>query len=149
MNQTKQTMLPSGESDLTDLLKTLSPRKNIGDFVFCVLDGSPAVNLNEVVMTFKEKEGTTVVLKKELADALKLRYTFVAGWITLTVHSSLAAVGLTAAFSKALSDRGISCNVVAAYFHDHIFVAKKDTDEAMKILNELSRQHLRVDHSLE
>ena len=86
-------------------------------------------------MLFKEKEAITLILKKEIADLLQLEYTIVMSWITLTVHSSLEAVGLTAAFSKALSDKEISCNVVAAYYHDHIFVNKKDINEAMKVLN--------------
>jgi hypothetical protein len=123
-----------GKSDLKDLLKTLSPYRNIGDFVFCLVDDLASINLQEVVMVFKEKEGATIILRKELADKLKLPYSFIAGWITLTVHSSLTAVGLTAAFSKALSEKGISCNVVAAYHHDHIFVDKRDTEEALKIL---------------
>jgi len=54
------------------------------------------------------------------------------------VHSSLEAVGLTAAFSKALADSGISCNVVAAFYHDHIFVDRKDGEKAMIILNRFS-----------
>ncbi|WP_232815997.1 ACT domain-containing protein [Chryseobacterium capnotolerans] len=62
-----------------------------------------------------------------------------ASWITLEIHSSLSAVGLTAKFSQALSDAGISCNVVAAYFHDHIFVDEKDTTQAIKVLNALKR----------
>ena len=74
-----------------------------------------------------------------MADKLDLDYSFIASWITLTVHSSLEAVGLTAAFSKALSENGISCNVVAAYYHDHIFIDKKDTEKAMAILNEFSK----------
>jgi hypothetical protein len=67
-------------------------------------------------------------------------YGLVAAWITLTVHSSLEAVGLTAAFSRALSDHGISCNVIAAYYHDHIFVPFKDAATAMEVLRELSRK---------
>ncbi|WP_418636222.1 ACT domain-containing protein [Winogradskyella sp.] len=90
-------------------------------------------------MTFKEEESITLITKKEVADQLNLDYAFVASWITLTVHSSLEAVGLTAAFSKALSENGISCNVVAAYYHDHIFVDKKDTDKALAILNAFSK----------
>ena len=77
-----------------------------------------------------------------MADSLKLEYSFVASWITLTVHSSLEAVGLTAAFSKALSQEGISCNVVAAFYHDHIFVGKNDADKAMEILNRFANTEI-------
>jgi hypothetical protein len=73
-----------------------------------------------------------------LADNLKLDYSFISGWITLTVYSSLEAVGLTAAFSAALSEAGISCNVVAAFYHDHIFVAKEDTERTIEVLNRFS-----------
>ena len=77
-------------------------------------------------------------MKRKVADKFKLDYSFIASWITLTVHSSLDAVGLTAAFSKALSDEGISCNVVAAFYHDHIFVDRNDAEKALQILNKLS-----------
>ena len=130
--------MTTGKTDLKDLLKALSPYHNIGDFVFCVVNDLASINLHDAIMMFKEEEGFTIILKKETADQLKLPYSFIAGWITLTVHSSLTAVGLTAAFSKALSEKGISCNVVAACYHDHIFVDKKDTEEAMKILVGLS-----------
>ena len=79
---------------------------------------------------FKEEEGYTIILKKEMADSLNLEYSFVAAWITLTVYSSLEAVGLTAAFTKALSDEGISCNIVAGYYHDHLFVDKEIANKA-------------------
>jgi hypothetical protein len=62
----------------------------------------------------------------------------VCAWITLTVYSSLEAVGLTAAVSKALTDANISCNVIAAYHHDHIFVPIQDAQHAMKVLENLS-----------
>ena len=128
----------TGEKDLNKLLKTIKPKHNIGNYVFCTIGDLPKINFGDVILIFKEQEGITIIIKKELADSLKLDYSFIASWITLTVHSSLEAVGLTAAFSKALSDEGVSCNVVAAFYHDHIFVNKKDTEKAMNILNRLS-----------
>jgi hypothetical protein len=56
------------------------------------------------------------------------------------VHSSLEATGLTAAFSTALSNANISCNVIAAYYHDHIFVSKEDSVKALEVLQQLSKQ---------
>jgi hypothetical protein len=129
----------SGEKDLEKLLKTMKPEHIIGEYVFCVIHDLTNLNLDDIIMTFKEHEGTTIIIKKELADILKIEYSFIASWITLSVHSSLAAVGLTAAFSNALSQEGISCNVVAAFYHDHIFVNKKDTDKAMEILSRFSK----------
>jgi hypothetical protein len=127
------------ERDLEKLLKALKPQHNVGDYVYCVLDDITDIDADDIVMAFKEKEGNTIIIRKELADRLKLAYSFVASWITLTVHSSLEAVGLTAAFSQSLSENGIGCNVVAAFYHDHIFVDKKDTDKAMEILSQMSK----------
>ncbi|PKG51476.1 ACT domain-containing protein [Olleya sp. 1-3] len=129
----------SGEKNLAMLLKSMKPKHNIGEFVFCKTEDLDQIKLSQVIMTFKEDESTTVIAKKEVADQLGLEYTFIASWITLTVHSSLEAVGLTAVFSNALSDHGISCNVVAAYYHDHIFVDTKDTAKAMEILHTFSK----------
>ena len=128
----------TGEKDLNKLLKAMRPIHNAGNFVFCTVDNLTTELLNEAVFMFKEQEGITVIVKKELADVLGLGYSFVASWITLTVHSSLEAVGFTAAFSEALTRHGISCNVVAAYHHDHIFVNQADTVRAMDILDQLS-----------
>lgn len=128
----------SGEKDLQKLLKTMKPELNWGDYVFCKVENLENINLNDIEMLFKEKEAVTLILKKETAAILKLDYSVVMSWITLSVHSSLEAVGLTAAFSKALSEREISCNVVAAFYHDHIFVDKKDAEKAMEILNSFS-----------
>ena len=127
-----------GETNLDVLLRSLKPGLNEGDFVFCIVEDGLFLQQEETIMQFKEKEGTTIIIKKELADRLQLSYSFVAAWITLTVHSSLEAVGLTAAFSSALANAGISCNVVAAFYHDHIFVDKKDAAKAMVILNRLA-----------
>ncbi|WP_269239922.1 ACT domain-containing protein [Flavobacterium limnophilum] len=110
----------NGEKNLEILLKTMKPKMNLGEFVFCEVENLEKIKLNEIVMSFKEEESITIITKKEIADKLNLKYSFIASWITLTIHSSLEAVGLTAAFSKALSKKGISCNVVAAFYHDHI-----------------------------
>jgi hypothetical protein len=127
----------AGETHLSTLLQTLRPELMEGEFVFCTVDSRTAP-IHDPVMTFQEKEGTTLILTRSAADRLGLSYAYVAAWITLTVHSSLEAVGLTAAFSKALADQRISCNVVAGYYHDHLFVDKKDASKAMEILRGLS-----------
>lgn len=128
----------NGETNLEKLLKTMQPLLNSGSFVFCTVASTDAINEADIILSFKEKEGVTVVLPQQTADALQLHYSFVASWITLTVHSSLEAVGLTAAFSNALAAAGISCNVVAAYYHDHIFVNKNDAAKALEVLRAFS-----------
>jgi len=67
-----------------------------------------------------------------------LAYEFVAAWITLQVHSALEAVALTAAISHALTEAGVSANVVAGYTHDHVFVPLERADDAMRALGTLS-----------
>jgi hypothetical protein len=128
----------SGETNISLLLNNMTPKLNEGEYVFCTVTSVSDINPEDIIGTFKEDEGWTVILKRTLADKLNYEYSYVASWITLTVHSSLQAVGLTAAFSRALANAGISCNVVAAYYHDHIFVAKQDAEKAMKVLKELS-----------
>ena len=129
----------SGETDLTNLLKGMTPVLNEGDYVFVTVKDLDKIGRNDTICEFKEEEGTTIVIEKNKADTLKLNYTFIASWITLTIHSSLDAVGLTAAFSGALAKNEISCNVIAGYYHDHIFIDKKDAKKAMQTLTALSK----------
>ncbi len=128
----------TGEKNLAVLLQSMKPHLNPGDYVFCTVREPHKVNIADCLMLFREEEGLTLILEKEKADNYGLEYSYIASWITLTVHSSLEAVGLTAAFSQALAKENISCNVVAAYFHDHIFINKNDADRAMKVLQNLS-----------
>ncbi|MGZ5255248.1 MAG: ACT domain-containing protein, partial [Flavitalea sp.] len=89
----------AGQKDLQLLIGEMNPRHNPGEYVYCSVPGSINFNEEQVLFTFKEEEGLSVILKKEYADELGVEYDFVASWITLTVHSALDAVGLTAAFS--------------------------------------------------
>jgi hypothetical protein len=129
----------SGETDLAKLLLGMKPQLQEGEFVFCTVDSlQRAAALNSVCI-FQEREAVTVILSKHHADEAALPYSVICAWITLSVHSSLEAVGLTAAVSKALTDANISCNVVAAYYHDHIFVPVKDATRAMEVLLKLTK----------
>jgi uncharacterized protein len=132
----------SGTINLNEILKTLTPQLQDGDYVFCKIAHDDKIPISDVISTFKEAEAITIILKKEKADELHLSYDYIAAWITLTVHSSLAAVGLTAAFAQALAKENISCNVVAAYHHDHIFVVKEDAIKAINALVELQKLFL-------
>jgi uncharacterized protein len=85
-----------------------------------------------------EREGLTLVLPRAQAEAHGLAYDYVAAWITLHVHSSLAAVGLTASFSAALAQAGVSCNVIAGYYHDHLFVPVERAERALSTLRALA-----------
>lgn len=90
-----------------------------------------------IIGTFREAEGLTVILDLSDPACRDCRPVFVAAWLTLTVHSDLEAVGLTAAFAAALGAEGISCNVVAALHHDHIFVPLDDGPRALAVLEAL------------
>lgn len=128
----------TGKTNLEEILKTLRPEWHEGEYVFCSFMEMPD-DASEAIMWFRETEGITLIVRKETADRKKWPYSFVAAWITLTVNSSLEAVGLTAAFSFALSGEGISCNVVAGFYHDHLFVPSGDAARALHVLQGLSK----------
>lgn len=128
-----------GEKNLAKLLSSMKPKLNKGEYVFCTTKSLEDIPRNVTLCEIKETEGITVVLSRERAEELKLEYNYIAKWITLEVHSSLEAVGLTAAFSNQLAKYGISCNVVAGYYHDHIFVDVDNAPKALEVLNQLSQ----------
>ena len=127
----------AGERDLAKLLGGMRPRLNPGRYVYCTLPAKVPAGMRPVV-TVAEPEGVTVVVAQEEADSLGLRYEYVAAWITLQIHSALEAVGLTAAVAGRLAEAGISCNVVAGFHHDHLFVTADDADRAVQVLEDLA-----------
>jgi len=110
-----------------------------GEFVFCCFKDAEYgdhKNLNPVA-SIQEKEGLTLVIPRETADAFHYQYESTFAGITLNIHSSLDAIGLTAAFSSKLAEVGLSANVIAGFFHDHMFVPYAEVDRALAALLEL------------
>jgi hypothetical protein len=128
----------TGETDLQTLLSGMRPELNPGRYVYTMAEGGVPSGVTPVVMV-AEQEGLTLVVPQAEADAAGMAYDYVAGWITLRVHSALAAVGLTAAVSRALADAELSCNVVAGFHHDHLFVPYDRAEEAVDVLRRLAR----------
>ncbi|MEV6293038.1 ACT domain-containing protein [Streptomyces sp. NPDC051896] len=128
----------TGETDLQTLLSGMRPELNPGRYVYTMAEGGVPSGVTPVV-TVAEQEGLTLVVPQAEADAAGMAYDYVAGWITLWVHSALAAVGLTAAVSRALADAELSCNVVAGFHHDHLFVPYDRAEEAVDVLRRLAR----------
>ncbi len=127
------------ETDLLTVLLTMEPMLHEGVFVFCSVDREATLDELATALAFvREDEGTTLVLSHEDATAMRLNYSTLMAQITLSVHSSLDAVGLTAAVSTALGDVGIACNVIAGFHHDHLFVPADRARDAMEALRRIS-----------
>jgi hypothetical protein len=126
----------AGERNLNRLLQSLEPRLNKGDWVFVTVDLVP-VSITPLA-TFRESEGLSLLVRRDEADAAGLPYDFIGAWISLTVHSALDAVGLTAAVAAQLATADISCNVVATRHHDHLFVPHEQAERALGLIEQLS-----------
>lgn len=127
-------------SDLAVLLASLEPTLHEGVYVFATLPLDADRAGIDAVASVREAEGWSLVVEEGAARRAGLTATFRAAWITLTVHSDLAAVGMTAAFARALADAGIGCNVVAGAFHDHLFVPVERAGDALAALRALQER---------
>jgi hypothetical protein len=126
-------------TDLDELIRSLTPVVVPGEFVYVTCSGdTSSVGEATIYATVREKEGISCVVKREDADQLGLSYSYIAGWITLEVHSALEAIGLTAAFSTALGAAGLSCNVIAGHYHDHILVPSTEVEKALQVLRRMA-----------
>ena len=120
--------------DLTLLVSSMEPVLNEGVYVYSAVPPETDLNSIQLIATFREREGLTIIASESEALKAGLPILFRAAWITLTVKSDLQSVGLTAVFSSALGNAGISCNVMAGAYHDHIFVPAERAEEAMSVL---------------
>ena len=127
---------PEPVSELPALLSALQPQLHRGQYLYCTVDQVPS-GVDPVVMV-AEAEGLTLVLPREQAEQQGLAGVFPCAWITLLVPSALHAVGLTAAVTTALTRDGISCNIIAGFHHDHLFVPLDRAADTMAALAALS-----------
>jgi len=126
-------------SDLDELIRSMNPRLNDGVFVFVSVPPEADTAGLRPIATFLEDEGISMIVEESQIEGTKFDVLFRSAWITLSVNSDLNAVGLTAAVANALADREISCNIVAAAHHDHLFVPIGAAKEAMAALVDLQR----------
>ena len=128
-----------GEGNLKTLLQNMKPEMHEGVFVFCSISEDKEIPATfRPVHIFREREGTAFIIQREEAEAAGLPYQFASRLITLTVHSSLEAVGFLAAITGRLADAGISVNPVSAFYHDHLFVPEPRAEEALHLLQNMS-----------
>lgn len=127
----------SGETDLYRLLSGMEPVIIGRDWGYASVQGAPPA-VAGLFATVAEAEGLTLIAPFAALTAAGLSPEGPMARITLTVHSALAAVGLTAAVSTALASAGISANMVAGFYHDHIFLAADRADEALAVLQGLT-----------
>ena len=130
----------SGLTDLDQLLAHLEPSLREGEYVFITVDDDTMTDELQPLATFVEDEGRSLIVERERAEAAGLAVEGVFRCITLTVHSSLEAVGLTAAVAGVLAEAGISANVVAAFHHDHVFVPAAHAERALSVLRGLQQR---------
>ena len=130
-----------GERNLAALLENMKPEMHEDIFVFCSIpEGKEIPAALRPVHIFREHEGTALIVRREQAEGAELPHQFASRMITLTVHSSLEAIGFLAAITGRLAEAGISVNAVSAFHHDHLFVPEHRADEALHHLLNMTKQ---------
>ncbi len=130
-------MTAPGETDLVTLLESLSVTRRPG--VYVIVSPTPPIDpAVEADAIISEEEGPTVVCTQAVAEQQGWGRHDGFAWLTLAVHSSLHAVGLTAAVAGALAAADVPCNVLAGHFHDHLLVPVDLADTAVAALAELA-----------
>ena len=129
-----------GELNLAKLQDRMAPELHPDTFVYCSLADFTLPPGITPTCTFAEAEGLTVIVERSQAQRFGLLFEFEARLITLTIHSSLEAVGFLAKLAAKLAQANISCNVVSAYHHDHLFVPREEATAAMALLASLASE---------
>ena len=127
---------PEGNTKRGGLAPNLAPER----YVFCSLPNATYGDFAQTqpLACIAESEGLTLILTQDQADQEEFGYTGIFRCISLGLHSSLEAVGLTAKLSTALAHQGISANMFAGYYHDHLFVPAAHAERALNCLLQLN-----------
>lgn len=128
-------------SGLTDLKEVLSSLKVICDGIeygFASIPDDSGIEREKVLATFQENGRLAIIAPKSYLDSKNIDNEGPYAKLTIDVHTSLELVGLTAVMATKLAEHGISANVVAAFYHDHVFVQYKLREKAIKILEGLA-----------
>lgn len=122
--------------DTRAMIAGMTPVLRPGTWVFCCeTDAEKATRLSaQAFALIRETEGITLILPADVAAAQGYDTAVEMQQITLNVFSDLEGIGLTAAVAAALTEIGVSCNVVAAFHHDHVFVPEADAPRALLAL---------------
>lgn len=130
-----------GELSLSTLLASMEPTLHPETFVFVTLTHDfslpPGIYIQ---MLFQESEGPTIITTMESARKHGLTFTFPSRMITLSVHSSLEAVGFMAAITARLAKENIGVNPVSGYHHDHLFVPLQTGENCLRMLKTMSEE---------
>ena len=136
--------MPPVVHDARAMVAAMTPVLRPGQYIFCSTRDQGLIEQlrDAAVCIFKEDEGVSMIVELEPATRANgdVDTSHPMRRIVLEVYSSLEGFGLTAAVSSALSEARISCNMVAAFHHDHVFVPADDADRAMEILLGLQRE---------
>jgi hypothetical protein len=127
-------MAVPGETDLDKMLAALQVERRPGVFTYAAVAAPTPELLAAAHGMVTEDEGITLILPIEAAELAGLPVDIELAWLSLTVQSSLEAVGLTAAFAATLGAHDIACNVLAGYHHDHILVPVDKAQQAIDAL---------------
>ncbi len=130
----------SGETELSQLIRSMSATLVEGLYVFVTLPHGSRPDGIEPRMIFEEAEGTTLIVLKSQADALNLENEFPCRMITLNIHSSLEAVGFMARIATELAKHDMGVNPVSGFFHDHLFVPDGREQDALAVLKEMAKE---------
>ncbi len=128
-------------SQLPGMLVRLAPSLDATDYVFVRLeDADMPPRAEDILASFREDEGTTLIMTRIKAEALRVPTAGCFSKITLGVYSSLQSVGLLAAVTARLAEARIPVNVVSAIHHDHLYVPPHLARRALALLEDLARE---------